>query len=293
VIATRMAMQLADWTITEAGFGFDLGAEKFFDIKCRSAGLDTAAVVLVVRAFGEAPVVALNRFRDDTEAEIEVVRARCAELRVAFAVSDHHARGGEGALDLARALMTRAEESRRPFRPLYELRDPVPEKILAVARTMYGAAGVEFTSAAERDLRDVGRLGCAGLPVCIAKTQSSLSDDPRRRGRPRDFEVTVRRVLVNSGAGFLVVITGEMLRMPGLPQTPLAESIDLDGWTIVGLQGPLRVRRRQAEPSSPPILFPCDPRDRRAPSGEISATSNLRARLRCLTDETGARGRRM
>jgi formate--tetrahydrofolate ligase len=293
VIATRMAMQLADWTITEAGFGFDLGAEKFFDIKCRSAGLDTAAVVLVARAFGEAPVVALNRFRDDTEAEIEVVRARCAELRVAFAVSDHHARGGEGALDLARALMTRAEESRRPFRPLYELRDPVPEKILAVARTMYGAAGVEFTSAAERDLRDVGRLGCAGLPVCIAKTQSSLSDDPRRRGRPRDFEVTVRRVLVNSGAGFLVVITGEMLRMPGLPQTPLAESIDLDGWTIVGLQGPLRVRRRQAEPSSPPILFPCDPRDRRAPSGEISATSNLRARLRCLTDETGARGRRM
>jgi formate--tetrahydrofolate ligase len=258
-----MAMQLADWTITEAGFGFDLGAEKFFDIKCRSAGLDTAAVVLVatvralklhggtppkeltrpdpqsarrglpnlekhienIRAFGEAPVVALNRFRDDTEAEIELVRARCAELGVAFAVSDHHARGGEGALDLARALMTRAEESRRPLRPLYELSDPVPEKILAVARTMYGAAGVEFTSTAERDLRDVGRLGYAGLPVCIAKTQSSALGRPAPTGgRPRDFEVTVRRVLVNSGAGFLVVITGDMLRMPGLPQTPPSPS---------------------------------------------------------------------
>jgi formate--tetrahydrofolate ligase len=274
VLATRMAMHLADWTITEAGFGFDLGAEKFFDIKCRSAGLDTAAVVLVatiralklhggvrpkelsrpdaaatqrglanlekhienIRAFGEAPVVALNRFHDDTDAEIEVVRARCAEHGVAFAVSDHHARGGEGALELARVLMSRTEGHQHPFRPLYDWNEPVPDKILAVARTMYGANGVEFTPAAKRDLKDIERLGYAQLPICIAKTQSSLSDDPSRRGRPEDFEVTVRRVLVNSGAGFLVVLTGDMLRMPGLPRTPLAESIDLDGWTIVGMQ---------------------------------------------------------
>jgi len=274
VLATRMTMHLADWAITEAGFGFDLGAEKFFDIKCVSAGLDTAAVVLVatlralkmhggvalanlatadpsavgrglpnlekhienIAHFGERPVVALNRFAADANDEIEVVRRRCADLGVPFAVSDHHARGGAGAIELARAVMAHAEKQSRPFRPLYAWTQPVPEKILAVAQKMYGARSVVFTKAAERDLEDICRLGYDRLPVCIAKTQSSLSDDPHLTGRPTGFDVTVRGIQINAGAGFLVVLTGDIMRMPGLPQKPLAESIDLQGDTIVGLQ---------------------------------------------------------
>jgi formate--tetrahydrofolate ligase len=274
VIATRLALHLADWAITEAGFGFDLGAEKFFDIKCRSAELDTAAVVLVataralklhggahkrelstpdpeavnrglpnldkhvenIRHFGEPPIVALNRFGDDTEEEIDVVRRRCAELGVPFAISDHHARGGVGAEDLARAVMQHAERGGRPFAPLYRLDASVAEKILTVAREMYGARDVVFTPAAKADLRDVERLGYTHLPVCIAKTPASLSDDPRLRGRPEDFDVTVRGVQINAGAGFLVVLTGDILRMPGLPRAPLAHSIDLRSGEIVGLE---------------------------------------------------------
>ena len=191
-----------------------------------------------IACFGERPIVALNRFAADTPAEIETVGARVAALGVPFAVSDHHARGGEGALDLARLVVARAEASARPFRPLYDPRSPVREKIATVARTMYGAAQVVFTPAAARDLADVERLGYAGLPVCIAKTHSSLSDDPARLWRPRDFEVTVRAIQVNAGAGFLVVLTGDILRMPGLPRRPLAEAIDVrQGETveIVGL----------------------------------------------------------
>jgi formate--tetrahydrofolate ligase len=273
VLATRMALHLADWAITEAGFGFDLGAEKFFDIKCAGAGLDTAAVVLVatVRAlklhggaaldqlndrdpnavaaglvnlekhienighFGEVPVVALNRFATDTDAEIDIVRRRCNALGVAFAVADHHARGGAGGLDLARAVIAHAETRQRPFTPLYDWRAPVPDKIAVIARKMYGARGVVLTKAAQRDLADVCRLGYADLPVCIAKTQNSLADDPSLRGRPHDFDVTVRAIQINAGAGFLVVLTGDILRMPGLPKTPLAESVDLIDGTIVGL----------------------------------------------------------
>ncbi len=274
LLATRMALHLADWTITEAGFGFDLGAEKFFDIKCAGAGLDTAAVVLVatvralkmhggvpldslsapapeaverglpnlekhiesIRHFGERPVVALNRFSRDSEAEMEVVRRRCADLEVPFAVSDHHARGGDGAVDLARTVMEHAEKRPKPFRPLYEWSQPVREKILTVARKMYGASDLLLAPAAERDLREIERLGYAGLPVCIAKTQNSLSDDPHLRGRPTGFEVTVRNIQINAGAGFLVVLTGDILRMPGLPRKPLAESIDLRGEQIIGLR---------------------------------------------------------
>jgi formate--tetrahydrofolate ligase len=276
VIATRAALHLADWAITEAGFGFDLGAEKFFDIKCRSAGLDTAAVVLVatVRAlklhggadardltrpdpaavkaglpnlekhvenigcFAQTPLVALNRFGDDTEEEIEVVRARCAELGVGFAVSDHHARGGEGALELARAVVEHADagNSDTPVRLLYPLDAPVVDKILAVARRMYGARGVTLTREAKRDLAAVERHGFAELPVCIAKTPASLSDEPKRRGRPEGFDVTVRGIQINAGAGFLVVLTGDILRMPGLPRKPLAESIDLHEGRITGLR---------------------------------------------------------
>jgi formate--tetrahydrofolate ligase len=274
VLATRLALHLSDWAITEAGFGFDLGAEKFFDIKCRSAGLGTVAVVLVasvralkmhggvaktdlgepdsaavraglpnlekhienIRHFGETPVVALNRFASDTDDEIGVVRQRCGELGVHFAVSDHHARGGEGALDLARVVREHAEVETTPFKPLYALEEPVTDKILAVAQKMYGAREVAYTKAAERDLKDIRRLGYEGLPVCIAKTPSSLSDDPKLHGRPEDFEVTVRRIQINSGAGFLVVLTGEILRMPGLPRQPLATSLNLEGNEIVGLR---------------------------------------------------------
>ena len=273
ILATRMALHLGDWAITEAGFAFDLGAEKFFDIKCRAAGLDTAAVVLVatiralkyhgglaldalgksdpgavaaglpnlekhvenIRHFGEQPIVALNRFGTDGEQEIEVVRRRLSELGVPFAVSDHFARGGEGAEPLARAVIEFAEREHKPFRPLYELDTPIPEKIFTVASKMYGAKQVVFTKQAERDLEDVRRLGFEGLPICIAKTQNSLSDDPKLRGRPQDFEVTVRGLHISAGAGFVVVLTGEILRMPGLPKKPLAEGIDLVDGRIVGM----------------------------------------------------------
>ena len=274
VLATRMALHHADWAITEAGFGFDLGAEKFFDIKCASAGLDTACVVLVatvralkmhggrarrdlelpdaqavlrglanlekhvesIRCFGESPVVALNRFGADTQDEIRVVERRCAELGVPFAVSDHFERGGEGAIELANVVIAHAERSARPFHPLYPETASVPEKILAVAQKMYGAERVVLTKAAERDVAEVERLGFARLPVCIAKTPNSLSDDPHVTGRPSHFDVHVRAIQPAAGAGFLVVLTGEILRMPGLPRRPLAEKIDVENGEIVGLQ---------------------------------------------------------
>ncbi len=274
VLATKTALHAADWVITEAGFGFDLGAEKFFDIKCRSAGLDTAAVVLVATAralklhggrelneldrtdpaaveaglanlekhieniahFGERPVVALNRFSSDSDEEVGVVAKFCADRGVPFAAANHFSEGGEGALELARIVQAQAEEHSDPFQPLYGLEDSVPDKIRSVAQTMYGARDIAFTKQAEHDLREIERLGFQGLPVCIAKTQNSLSDDPKLRGRPRDFEVTVRSVQINAGAGFLVVLTGDILRMPGLPQVPQAEAIDLDGTEIVGLR---------------------------------------------------------
>ncbi len=273
VLATRCALHLADWVVTEAGFGFDLGAEKFFDIKCRGAGLDAAVVVLVatVRAlkmhggraqdelarpdaaavarglpnlekhvesvgcFGRRPIVALNRFHEDAAEELEVVRRFCAERDVPCALATHYADGGAGALELARLVVGQAGQRQQPFRPLYALEDAVPDKVRAVARAMYGARDVAFTKGAERDLRQIERLGLAGLPVCIAKTQSSLSDDPKLRGRPRDFEVTVRGVQLNAGAGFLVVLTGDILRMPGLPRVPQAERMRLEDGRVVGL----------------------------------------------------------
>ncbi len=272
VIATRMALHLADYAITEAGFAFDLGAEKFFDIKCVTAGIETAAVVLVatiralkmhggvelkdignqdvaavvrglpnlekhvenIEVFGQHPVVALNRFASDSDAEIDAVRKRCAELKVPFAIADHHARGGDGALELARLVK---EQAARPSKitPLYERTQPIPDKILQVAQRMYGATDVVFTKSAERDMLDAKRLGYADLPVCIAKTQNSLSDDPAKRGRPKDFTVTVREIQINAGAGFLVVLTGDMMRMPGMPKRPLAERLDVRDGRIVGI----------------------------------------------------------
>ncbi len=274
VLATKMALHLADWCITEAGFGFDLGAEKFFDIKCQGAGLDTAAVVLVatiralkmhggtrleqlgepdaaavqrglpnlakhvesVLGFGEPVIVALNRFAADTDTEIAEVAAYCASVGVPFALSEHHTRGGEGAEALARAVLAHAEKTPRPFTPTYTWDQPIPDKIRAVATKVYGARGVVFTKEAERDLRELNKHGFGGLPVCIAKTQNSLSDDPKRRGRPTDFDVTVRRLLVNAGAGFVVVITGEIMRMPGLPAHPHAEHIDVVHGKITGIR---------------------------------------------------------
>jgi len=273
VLATKMALHLADWVLTEAGFGFDLGAEKFFDIKCVGAGLDTAAVVLVatVRAlkmhggvkaadltrpdpaaverglvnlekhieniatFCEPPVVALNRFAADTEDEIEVVRRYCHDHRVSFAVTDHFARGGQGALELAQVVMDRAERVSRHFCPLYNWDAPVKEKILRVAQKMYGARDLAFDKEAEHDLKEIQRLGYAKLPICIAKTEKSLSDDPHLRGRPTDFQIAVSRIFINAGAGFLVVMTGEIIRMPGLPEKPAAEGIDVKDGEIVGL----------------------------------------------------------
>jgi formate--tetrahydrofolate ligase len=273
VFATRMAMHLADWAITEAGFGFDLGAEKFFDIKCRSAGLNPAAVVLVttiralklhgghppdrldqpdveavrrglenldkhiesVALFGKAPVVALNRFHADTDDEIRLVRERAAQHGVRFAESRHFAEGGAGATDLAREVMAATAEP-SDYRPLYELDLPVIEKIRAISRNMYGADDVAFTKEAEKDLKRIEELGLNRLPICIAKAPSSLSDDPALHGRPRDFQVTVRNIQVNAGAGFLVVLTGDIMRMPGLPKTPLAQRVRfLPDGTIEGI----------------------------------------------------------
>jgi formate--tetrahydrofolate ligase len=268
VLATRMAMHHADWAITEAGFGFDLGAEKFLDIKCRKAGLDPAAVVLVttIRAlkmhggvprdrleeadmpaleaglenldrhvesalgFGKRPVVALNRFAADSDGEVAVVRERARALGVRFAESRHFMEGGAGAVDLAREVMASVDEQ-EPLRFAYAEQDDPRDKVRQVARRVYGAREVIFSRDAERDLAAIRDAGLDQLPVCIAKTPMSLSDDAKLLGRPRDFDITVRNVQVNSGAGFLVVMTGNILRMPGLPRSPqaLRVTVSADG----------------------------------------------------------------
>ncbi len=273
VIATKMALARADWVVTEAGFGFDLGAEKFFDIKCVSANLDAAAVVLVatvralklhggtsktnlespdpaaverglgnlvkhvenIRIFGEVPVVALNRFATDSAEEIAVVRRACDALNVPFALSDVFARGGEGGVELARAVMAHAEKRSTPFTPLYDWSEPVKVKMQRVATSMYGAGVVTWSKDAERALDLVERLGLGGLPLSIAKTQKSLSDDPALMGRPSAFDITVRDVLVAAGAGFLVPLLGDIMRMPGLPTSPQAERMDIVDGEIVGV----------------------------------------------------------
>ncbi len=274
VLATRMALAHADWAVTEAGFASDLGAEKFFDIKCAGAGLDTAAVVVVttaralkrhggtpktalsapdpaaverglpnlekhvenMRTFGETVIVTLNRFATDSEEEIEVVRRAAAALDAPFAVCDGFAEGGEGAAELARTVVAHAERESKPFTPLYAWSDPPKAKIEAIARAMYGAKGVTYAPAAEKDLDMVRRLGYEGLAVCMAKTQSSLSDDPKKVNRPRDFEVQVRNVVLAAGAGYMVPLLGTLLRMPGLPATPQAEEIDLVDGQVVGMR---------------------------------------------------------
>ncbi len=273
VLATKMAMAYADYTVTEAGFGFDLGAEKFFDIKCVSAGLDTAAVVLVatvralklhggiaksdltrpdpaaverglsnlekhvesIRIFGEGPVVALNRFAADGEEEIAVVRSACERLKVPFARSEVFVKGGEGGVELAEAVAAAAACDPGRFRPLYERNDPPKLKMSKIAHAMYGASDVLWTREAEADLATAKRFGYEYLPLCVAKTQKSLSDDPTVVGRPEDFGITVRGILLAAGAGYLVPLLGDILRMPGLPAVPAAERIDLVDGRVVGL----------------------------------------------------------
>ena len=274
VIATKMALAHADWVVTEAGFGFDLGAEKFFDIKCRSAGLDTAAVVLVatvralkrhggvatdaiaasdpdaverglanlhkhvesIQTFGERPVVALNRFASDSEEEIEVVRRSAESLGVSFAVADHFASGGQGALDLADAVVEQGERHAKPYKPLYDLDDPLKIKMERVAKYMYGAAAVVYSKQAERDLKRLTEFGYHRLPLCVAKTPTSLTDDPRITGRPDGFKITVRGIVVAAGAGFVVPLLGDILRMPGLSADPQAHRMDLVDNRIIGLR---------------------------------------------------------
>ncbi len=264
ILATKMAMKHADWAITEAGFGFDLGAEKFFDIKCRIAEIDPVAVVLVttvralkmhggmdkqqlhvedvdkvtaglvnldkhiesVQLFNKVPVVAVNRFSQDSDAEVAVIRQHVEAKGIAFAESNHFSQGGKGAIELAKKVMQAAQKS-KPFTPLYEADDGVVSKISKVCKAMYGAKDVAFTKEAEQDLLHVKKLKLNHLPICIAKAPSSLSDDPRLHGRPRDFQVTVRNIQVNAGAGFLVVLTGNIMRMPGLPKVPAAEKVVL------------------------------------------------------------------
>jgi formate--tetrahydrofolate ligase len=275
VIATKMALAHADWAITEAGFGFDLGAEKFFDIKCVSADLDPAAVVLVatvralkrhggvdkadldkpdaaaverglgnllkhiesIRAFGETPVVALNKFASDNSEEIEVVRKACDDVGAPFAVAEHFDRGGEGGVELAKAVVEHADKTAKRFQPLYDWSEPVKTKIEKVASTMYGAGEITYTKLAERSLKRIEDLGYDKMAVCIAKTPTSLTDDPKLAGRPEGFEITVRDIFVSAGAGFVVPLLGDIMRMPGLPKTPQATRMDLVDGEIVGLLG--------------------------------------------------------
>ena len=268
VLATKLAMQLGDYAITEGGFGFDLGGEKFLDIKCRAMGVWPRALVLVatLRAlkmhggapvktagepdraklekglehlakhlenaavYGLKPVVAINVFPNDTAEELALVREAAGKLGARVAPCEGFARGGEGALDLARAVCEVADATDAdPPKPqfVYELADPAEEKIRKLARTIYGARDVAFTGAAEKDLKRARELGYGGLPICMAKTQLSLSDDPTVVGRPRDFVVTVRGVRLSAGAGFLVPLTGEMMTMPGLPKVPAARQVKL------------------------------------------------------------------
>jgi len=248
LIATKMALRLADFCITEAGFATDLGAEKFFDIKCRIGNLKPSAVVIVatlraihmhglenlerhienIQRFGLPFVVAINRFKTDRDEELMEVIQTIERHGIPSFLVDVRDRGGEGGLDVARGLIGLCRK-KGVFRYLYPLDMILKEKITTIAREMYGARGVIFTEGAERDIRDMEVLGKADLPVCIAKTPKSLSDNPTLLGRPEDFDITVQEVWPAAGAGFLVATCGNILLMPGLPEHPIAERIDIDG----------------------------------------------------------------
>lgn len=274
IMATRMALKLGDYAITEAGFGGDLGAEKFFDIKCRMAGLvpDATVVVATVRAlkhhggvakadlgaenlealerglpnllqhvenmrevFGLPTVVAINRFPTDTEAELKLIEEKCKALGVNVALSEVWGKGGEGGMALAKEVVRLCEE-KGDFRPSYPLDVSIEEKLTAIAQKVYRADGVELTAAARKQMMRLEALGFGQAPICMAKTQYSFSDDAKLLGAPRDFRITVRNLKISAGAGFIVALTGDIMTMPGLPKVPAAEKIDVDAaGTITGL----------------------------------------------------------
>jgi len=274
VVATKMALSLGDYAITEAGFGADLGAEKFYDIKCRVSGLRPALTVLVVtlqalkmhggvdykdikepnieavkqgfwnldkhveniQRFGQKIVVAFNRYNNDTEEEIEAVRTHCHELGVGFAVNNAFAEGGKGAEELANAVVQAIEAEPSPkLRYIYEDDDSVKDKIVAVAKKIYGAGSVSFSHKAETQIKHVYDLGLSQLPVCVAKTQYSFSVDPKAYGQTDGFHLDVADIVINSGSGMIVAIAGNILRMPGLPASPQANNIDIVDGRIIGL----------------------------------------------------------
>lgn len=273
VRATKLALKLADYCITEAGFGSDLGAEKFLDIKCRYAGLSPSAIVIVatcralkynggvpksevsnenldalkkgivnlgvhienMRKYNVPVIVAINRFGTDSKEELEYIESYCRENGADFALSDVFGKGGEGGIELAKKLVEACEKP-SDFAPIYSLDLTVKEKIEKIAATIYGASKVNYTTVAEKAIKEVEALGADKLPVCIAKTQYSLSDNPTLLGAPKDFEITVRNVTLSNGAGFVVAYTGDIMTMPGLPKVPAAHSIDVDSdGKIVGL----------------------------------------------------------
>lgn len=266
VRATKLGLKLADYTITEAGFGSDLGAEKFFDIKCRFAGIKPNCVVLVatIRAlkynggvpkteltaenvealkagavnlkthienmhkFGVPVVVAINRFHTDTDAEIAVIEETCKEMGVEYSLAEIFAKGGKGGIDLAEKVCREIESGKADFKPLYDEKLPIKEKLDIIAKEIYRADGVIYTKQAEKAIKEINDLGFGDIPVCVAKTQYSLSDDPSKLGKPENFEITVRDVRLSAGAGFVVVYTGDIMTMPGLPKVPAANNIDVD-----------------------------------------------------------------
>ncbi len=255
LVATRMARKLADYTVTEAGFGADLGAEKFFDIKCRGGDMAPSAVVLVVtrRAyrmhglenvqkhvenlalFGVPVVICINRFADDRDEDLQKIVQACRDLGVAAEIADYREAGGEGGLELAQRVVE-ACDMPAEFRPLYDLEAGLEDKVETLATRLYGADGVDFSSEARAQLKQITNLGYGGLPICVAKTPASLSDDPKLAGRPQDFRIAVKGARVSAGAGFVVVYTGKIMTMPGLPKKPAALNIDIDGsGTISGL----------------------------------------------------------
>ena len=274
VNATKLGLKLADYVITEAGFGADLGAEKFFDIKCRYAGFKPDAVVLVatIRAlkynggvhkenlkqedlaalklgfsnlekhmenlnkYGVPVLVAINHFDTDTQAEVEYVRSRCSNSNADVAFSQVFAKGGEGGKELAEKLVSMIKSTPSQFRLLYDVKASVKEKIEKIAKEIYGAGDVLYSPLADKAIKKLEEMGLGGLPICIAKTQYSLSDNPKLLGRPENFEITVREIKVSAGAGFVIALTGDIMTMPGLPKVPSAERIDIDeNGTITGL----------------------------------------------------------
>ncbi len=274
IVATQMSLKLAEYTVTEAGFGADLGAEKFFNIKSRFAKLkpDATVIVATVRAlkyngglkkdgigeenlealekgfanlekhienikkFGVPGVVAINRFPTDTEAELRLLERKCKKLGVNVVLSEVWSKGGEGGLDLAREVIRLCEEENSNFKPLYDVEEKIEDKIETIAKEIYGADGVDYSNKAKKEIENLENLGFDKMPICMAKTQYSLSDDPNLLGRPSGFRITVRDIKISKGAGFLVVLTGDVMTMPGLPKVPAANHMDIkeDG-EIIGL----------------------------------------------------------